>query len=80
MFFISAIELLSAFVFADFKELVNVVGAAEKFDEVLVVRDDNQLEVALLRPALDDPGIRDNDRVKDDPLSKIIRRPRRRNV
>ncbi len=33
----------------------DTVGAPEELNEVLIVSDDNQLEVPLARPILDDP-------------------------
>jgi len=32
-----------------------VLGPTEQLEEILVMRDDNQLKVALLRASLDDP-------------------------
>lgn len=43
-------------VLADAVEVLNVAGTAQQLHKVLVVGDDQQLEVALSRAALDDSG------------------------
>lgn len=51
-------------VLADAVEVLDVAGSPQQLHKVLVVGDDQQLEVALARAALDDSGESEQEEIK----------------